>query len=83
MRKAAGSAARLFAKGVRFKARFKGTSWKNKRLQYKSNKSGWWIGYDRKPHPFGRLGSRKHFQVDWWRPGVKGSHRTYRIPIFW
>jgi len=40
-------------------------------------------GYDRKPHPFGRIGNRKHFHVDWWRPGRKGSHRTYRVPVFW
>ncbi|MFG1885609.1 LamG-like jellyroll fold domain-containing protein [Micromonospora sp. NPDC049102] len=83
LRTATGFVARAIAKGVKFKARFKGTNWKNKRLQYKGKKAGWRVGYDRKPHPFGRLGNRKHFQVDWWRPGTKGSHRTWRIPVFW
>ncbi|SCG75461.1 RHS repeat-associated core domain-containing protein [Micromonospora rifamycinica] len=63
--------------------KFKGSSWERKRLQYNGKRTGWRIGYDRKPHPFGRLGNRKHFQIDRWNPGIKGSHRTWRVPVFW
>ncbi|PIQ86896.1 MAG: hypothetical protein COV74_02960 [Candidatus Omnitrophica bacterium CG11_big_fil_rev_8_21_14_0_20_45_26] len=34
-------------------------------------------------HTFGRLGKLKHIQVNYWKPGVKGSGRSFRIPLPW
>ena len=34
-------------------------------------------------HTFGRLGRLRHFQLNWWRIGVKGSGGSFRIPFPW
>ena len=34
-------------------------------------------------HSFGRLGKRSHFQVNYWRKGVKGSGGAMRLPFPW
>ena len=33
-------------------------------------------------HPFGRFGKLPHIQINWWRPGIKGSGGVIRIPLF-
>jgi len=34
-------------------------------------------------HAFGRLGRLRHFQLNIWRIGVKGSGRAFRLPLPW
>lgn len=32
------------------------------------------------PHPFGSLGNKPHFQLNWWTAGAKGSGGVVRVP---
>ena len=40
------------------------------------------VHFDAKNHQFSRIGGRPHWQVNIWRPGVKGSHRAWRYPVW-
>jgi hypothetical protein len=41
------------------------------------------IGIHGAHHTFGQLGRLPHLQLNWWRVGVKGSGRAFRIPFIW
>jgi RHS repeat-associated protein len=39
------------------------------------------IGLHGPHHSFGRLGRLPHLQLNWWRPGIKGSGGVVRLPL--
>jgi RHS repeat-associated protein len=40
------------------------------------------LGFDAKPHPFGIVGPRAHWQVNWWTSGRSGSGGVFRLPVW-
>jgi len=41
------------------------------------------FGYHGAHHTFRWIGRSRHFQMNWWRPGVRGSGGAVRIPWAW